>query len=321
MKIGKTIQCQSCGGSRVIKHAEKSLLECQYCGAMMTYTEGDSGRSSAKSQLKVSKSWVVLLTIATLGLVILFLVMTGYFSTRQPDAVIIPKSINPESVSKDIQPTELESTGNIQVLNNMKKDVQVKESINQRLSIQSEVRGETTTGGQYWIFGVKNISNTTMVRPGIMVSLFNPQGKRLAEQGGWSQKKQLEPGEESAVLVFLSEPPVEAVDKKITPLASEFSQFDVQEIQIKVLDYTVNTKNKQFEIIGDVKNNHDSRVKYVRVVAVAYNADGVPIGIGHAYSTEKQLAPNQGSGFKIRVGAFLTDEPDSWQLIALAREE
>ncbi|KAA3641742.1 MAG: hypothetical protein DWP95_06245, partial [Proteobacteria bacterium] len=217
---------------------------------------------------------------------------------------------------------DVEALSNIPVLIKQQKSSQSnKESINQFLTIQSQVSGKISNGGQYWIFGVQNTGDKTMVRPGVMVSLFNAQGKRVVEQGGWSYKEQLEPGEKTSVLVYLSEPPNETIEQKITALASEPGQFGAKQVQVKVSDYTVTSKSQQFEIIGDVLNNHDSRVKYVRVIAVAYNAAGEPIGIGNAYSTEKHLAPNQGSGFKISVGTFLTDEPDSWQLLALARED
>lgn len=294
------------------------MLECQYCGAMMTYTEPVRGQSSQHAQ---SKSWVLLLIVSALALGLLVYFLMGYFTIRQPDAVVITESKKTELVSKGTELAEVGALRNIPVLTKQQKRSQSKESINQFLSIQSQVRGETSNGGQYWIFGIKNSSDKTMIRPGVMVSLFKADGKQVVEQGGWSYKEQLEPGEKTAVLVFLSESPAETVDQKINPLASEPSQFNLKEVPVKVSDYTVTSKNQQFEIIGDVHNNHDSRVKYVRVIAVAYNAAGEPIGIGNAYSTEKHLAPNQGSGFKISVGTFLTDEPDSWQLLALARED
>src|SRR5690606_41689943 len=98
MKIGKTIQCQSCGGSRVIKHADKSMLECQYCGAMMTYTESARHQLSDQSQSKSSKKWVLILTISALVVLLLVFVMMGYFSIRQPDAVVIIESEKPALV-------------------------------------------------------------------------------------------------------------------------------------------------------------------------------------------------------------------------------
>ena len=66
-------------------------------------------------------------------------------------------------------------------------------------------------------------------------------------------------------------------------------------------------------------NQHDKTAKYVRLIAVAYNTDGEPIGIGNAFSSIKDLAPKQASGFKVRVGTFLQGEPASWQVRALAR--
>lgn len=294
------------------------MLECQYCGAMMTYTESVRGQSSEHAK---STSWVLLLIVSALALGLLVYFLMGYFTIRQPDVVVITESKKPELVSKGTELAEVGALSNIPVLTKQQKSSQSKESINQFLTIQSQVRGKISNGGQYWIFGVQNTGDKTMVRPGVMVSLFNAQGKRVVEQGGWSAQEQLEPGEKTSVLVFLSEPPAGTVEQKVTPLASEPSQFNLKEVPVKVLDYTVTRKNQQFEIIGDVVNNHDSRVKYVRVIAVAYNAAGEPIGTGNAYSTEKHLAPNQGSGFKIRVGTFLTDEPDSWQFLALARED
>ena len=314
MKIGQNIQCQACGASSVTKLEDQSMLECQYCGAMMTFSEDSKIPSTVQLQHKPAKLGLLLVMIPTLVIalmVIFWLVFQNIRKNRSMDSYEAEISHNvatvvDEKVEHPLLPLE--------TINSPPTT-----DYNQSLTIQSQVAGETTNGGKYWILGVKNSSDQQIARPGVMLSLFDQHGKRIEEQGGWSLREILEAGEQTAILLYLNEPPTDTAKQQITTFASQPTQLGLNQIEVKVLDYTVSTKNKQFELIGDVINDQDSPVKYVRLVAVAYNVVGEPIGIGNAFSTDKNLAPNQRSGFKVKVGTFLQGEPVTWRVWALGR--
>jgi len=315
MKIGQKIQCQACGASSVIKHANKALLECEYCGAMMTFSEDSKIPSTIQSQHRPAKLGflLVMIPILVIALVVIFwLVFQNIRKNRSMDSYEAEISAVAVTLDQDQAKYSLQVTE--------KPQSETTDSINHLLTIESQMTGETTSGGNYWILGVKNNSDQQIARPGVMLSMFDLDGKRIEEQGGWSLREVLEPGEQTAILLYLNEPPTNTVKQQITTFASQPNQVGLKQVEIKVQNYSVTIKNQQFEIIGDVVNQHESPVKYVRLVAVAYNMIGEPIGIGNAFTTVKNLAPNQGSGFKVRVGTFLTAEPDSWQVWALGRE-
>ena len=70
------------------------------------------------------------------------------------------------------------------------------------------------------------------------------------------------------------------------------NQFGLKQADVMVKGFNVSHKNKSFEVLSDVVNEHDSSVKYVCLMAVAYDIN------------DKELAPNQRSGFKVKVGTF-----------------
>ena len=191
---------------------------------------------------------------------------------------------------------------------------------NQHIKILHQVSGLTTNGGRYWLFNIQNTSDAELLRPGIMVSLFDSGGKRLAEQAGYAYRKRLQPGATTPVLVFLDQPPTNSAANEITTMAYQFSRLQVNQAEIQVKDYTVSKKYSLYEIIGDVFNDLDSEVKYPEVIAEALDEQGNTIGLGKTFSTLKILPPKTGSGFKLSIGTFLTEEPSSWKVYALARK-
>ena len=314
MKVGQTIQCQACGASSVTKHQVQSLLECQYCGAMMTYTESVKAQPTHHTQQKPAKLGFLLVMIPVLVIVLMVVFWLVFQNIRKHRTM---ESYESEQIENVVQ---VEPQVTIQV---NQEPVVVKPisaaDINQLLTIESQVSGETSNGGQFWILGLKNNSGQVIARPGAMLSVFNSAGKRLEEQGGWALREVLQPGQQTAVLVFLPEAPTETTTHQLTTIASQSQPLGFSQVDIKVQDYSVSTKSHQFELIGDVLNDQPFAVKFVRILAVAYNNAGEPIGIGNAFSSIKDLAPNQVSGFKVRVGTFLSGEPDSWQVWALAK--
>lgn len=52
-----------------------------------------------------------------------------------------------------------------------------------------------------------------------------------------------------------------------------------------------------YEIVGQVRNSHGSRVEYVSPVGTVYNASGVVIGCDFTYVNSTHLDPNQTSSF------------------------
>ena len=54
-----------------------------------------------------------------------------------------------------------------------------------------------------------------------------------------------------------------------------------------------------YEIIGQVRNDHGTRVEYVSPVGTLYNVSGIVIGCDFTYVNATHLDPNQTSSFKM----------------------
>jgi len=313
MKIGKKIVCQGCGASSLLRHETLSVLECEYCGGLMSFS--DESTQITEDRHKPTKL-TFLLIIIPVSVIVLMMVFWFVFTnirkhrTLESYEVKMPVRVTSSTqTKKEPVVTTVEETSN-----------SVSESLNDLITIQSQVSGETINGGQYWIFGIKNNNDQRVSRPGVMLSLFDQEGRRIEEQGGWSLRETLEPEEQTIVLLFLAKVPTDAVEQKLKPFASKPNQFGLKQVDVSVESFNVTSKNKLFEVVGDVVNEHGFNVRYVRLMAVAYDSHDKPIGMGNAFSTDKELAPQQRSGFKVKVGTFLQGEPVTWRVWALGRQ-
>lgn len=312
MNNNQTIKCNACGASSVTLNKVTNLLECQYCGATMQNMQHPAVQPQSKTKLTAI---MISLPLIVIALMVVF--WMAFQNIRVHTAVDQYASDMVEPSTKTIDPLAKPflSEG-FQKQNNVPKKSQ---PLGENLSITSQVKGETSSGGLYWIFAVVNNSEVEIYRPGVVVSLFDTDGKRIAEQSGWSALKSLQSAEQTEVLVFLPEAP-ESVDTiEINTLASTANQFSTAEVRLEITSFSVTEKNGAFELIGDVQNPNANAVKYSRIYAVARNQAGEPIGMGNAFATHKDLSAGESSGFKLRVGSFLQGVPQNWTVWAQGR--
>jgi len=176
MKIGQKIQCQACGASSVNKLEDQSMLECQYCGAMMTFSEDSKIPSTIQSQHRPAKLGflLVMIPILVIALMVIFwLVLQNNRSIDSYEAEVsaVAVTLDQDKAKYSLQVTE-------------KPQSETTDSVNHLLTIESQITGETTNGGNYWILGVKNNSDQQIAQPGVMLSMFDLDGKHIDEQGG-----------------------------------------------------------------------------------------------------------------------------------------
>jgi hypothetical protein len=311
MPSHKPLKCHACGASQFRTHPESGLLVCQYCGAQSKSTERPASVKRASTESQPVKR---ILTIVISSSLLILVIALRWYQHEQPGPQVPPPVIN-------IQQPVL--TQQAEVISNENKTVSEsntpKQWVNQHLTILHQVAGSTSSGGRYWLFEVQNSSTEPVFKPAITVSLFDAEGKRLAEQSGWSYRHQLDPGKNAHILVFIDQPPEDMATQEITTLAGSDGRYIASQQELTVVDYSVTQKNRQYEIIGDVKNEQSAGLSFPRVVAVARDAQGQIAGLGQAFTTLKNLPPHAASGFKIRLGTFLTTEPASWEVYGLGQ--
>jgi hypothetical protein len=313
-KTSQAMRCESCGASQFKRSQQHGLLVCQYCGTQQAQGVTEH-KQSGGAPGKPMMSWILVLSTA----VVLLIGVVRYQSSR-PE--VQPLSIGDTALtSEPTKPATVTPQPIAVVKPNPQDQPEVQtQSVNEHLKAVHQVTGETSNGGRYWVFTLENTSADTVYKPHVMVSLFDETGQRVAEQAGWSYQHRLEPGSQTQVLVFMSEPPGGKTTEQITTLGSLNGHYVAEQYGLTISDFKVSTKHSQYELVGDVLNEHELEVKFPRVVVVALDESGRAIGLGQTFTTLKALSPGQDSGFKVRVGTFLSGEPASWQVYALAQK-
>ena len=309
MQDFKIPKCPSCGSSVIETGSEKST-ECSYCGSVLLLKD----EKSSKVNNQYSKLNAVLLVLIIVGGVIaLYLNQIKDTIEKikpQIDTPIIGISKNKYAIPKM----------NTKAMAITPEDVaKSPTSIQPKVSIVHQSKGETIIGGLFWIVTIRNDSDKTIVRPRVIASLFDENNKRIEEQNGWSKLTQLQPGQQTEVLVLISKPPTVEYTSKLQAEAKLPNFMSVNQEMIEVLDFTLkpNDNNpRNVVIVGDVKNSNAYQVDFVRVVAVAKDNKGNAIGLADAYVSNSSLAANDQSGFKIKAGTFVIQAPVTWSLWA-----
>lgn len=314
----QSMRCDSCGASEFKHSKQPGLLVCAYCGAQKLHNQQQRHHNQAQPGQSLMRR-----TLVVTFSVMLLIVVVWFNTSRQLDGPVRVSqpvvTVGEVSRPLTVLSTEDKPADHSEVTSDPAQ-AERGQSVNDALKVVHQVSGTTTNGGRYWIFELRNTAESEVFKPHVMVSLFDAAGKRVAEQGGWSYQHRLSPGEQTPVMVFMSEPPDDGVTEQITTLASRDGRFVAEQLALKIVDFKVSKKYSQFQIIGDVLNQQQVAVKYPRVVVVALNESGQIIGQGQSFSTLKALQPGEVFGFKVGVGTFLTAEPASWRVYALAQK-
>jgi DNA-directed RNA polymerase subunit RPC12/RpoP len=304
----KLLKCPACGSSEIEQQSEK-LVKCSHCGSSLIL-KGNFLTSvkehTSKASLETKQPLFIIATILVIGLIALFI---GYHHDEVLPVVGEPL-IETKPNHTIVDPIELE-----------KRKQENESTFIPNIEIIHQVQGKTIVGGIYWIVQIKNISSNPVSRSRVVVSLFDEDDKRIEEQSGWSIKEVLQPNETSVVLVLVAKPPKQMATFEFSANASKLNFLLKNQVAMEVVDFVVNQNNERYEIVGDVKNPNAFTVNYTKVVAVALDVDGKPIGLAHQFSTKKTLLAGEGSGFKISSTTFVAQQPASWRLWAIARKE
>lgn len=323
----KILKCPSCGASLVETQSE-SILECSHCGTNLVSKETDF------KALKSDNTLIKKLLFLVIMLIVVSLILTIFWFLKKPEGLNQSSSQSPKAeVTSKIHNTNSLIKAPISIIPQLKTNaLEVnKENIEKfkasvdapKITIVSNLKGETIIGDHYWIVTVRNDSKTQIIKPRVIMSLFDKNKRRIGEHTGWAKLDVLEAGSEATVLVLNTEPPKVEFTTEFNAIAAYPNKFMSNVIHVRVDDFIVNpnkNSDKKVTIIGDVSNPNEFRVDFIRVEAIAKNKQGVAVGIANAYVTKSSLANNEKSGFKIKVSTFITEPAATWALWASGRK-
>lgn len=132
----------------------------------------------------------------------------------------------------------------------------------------------------------------------ITVNVFNTNGQLLDTDFTYTSLDTLPPGDKTCFQLWMEEPtswsyyefeaPSYWTDAEPLPNLAVFNDSG-----------SYNSTFGWYEIIGQVRNDHGSRVEYVSPVGTAYNSSGVVIGCDFTYVNSTHLDPDQTSSFEM----------------------
>ena len=322
----KSFKCQSCGSSS-IHVINDGLAECEHCGASLILNQLSAAESGDKNRRK-NMIGLIIFTTALLLFAVVWRMMGDDLSPVEANKT--PASARQNQPSQKthkksdlsaLKPVADIKKPDIEPSSSTNTEVKSQENVKPQIKILHQVSGTTLSGGIYWIFSIVNDGVVTASRANVVVSLLDDNNQRLEEQAGWSKREMLAAGEESVVLVYIAQPPQVNYRSEITAQARPHKgSFLVSEVMLEVKDYVVKQKSQnRYDVIGDVFNPHEGQADFVKVVAVALNANDQTVGIADGFVTTTNIDAGQQSGFKVSAGAFLTETPVSWSVWAKGR--
>lgn len=312
MENFKVIKCHSCGSS-VVELNDVNIVKCSHCGSLLKKT------SNLDNNKLLNTMYVAIALLIIIGVSMFWI---NAQNTQQVDKPQVVKNTLIELPTYNVPITSIPKLDqSIAVITNEEVKAYQSKIKNPQLEITHKEKGELRNGGLFWIVTVQNKNLHTVYNPGLIVSLFDEQEKRIDELRVWSKQKILEPGKEAVVLVNLTKPPAVKFHTQITGVAKSKLLYILANEKIEVKDYLVRkTNDKWVEIIGDVYNPNDFQADYVEIIAIAKDSSGKSIGIGWTFASISNMPAKSTSGFKIKAGTFLIKEASSWSLSANGRK-
>ncbi|HEU4409457.1 MAG TPA: FxLYD domain-containing protein [Polyangiaceae bacterium] len=294
------VQCPHCSSTKVAEYDGRHY-RCGHCGSMFLRATTGPGEPPAPPPAKKASPapWVALALIVPLGLVGLAGATGGvlYLTKRRSAVAPGPRTPLPHRPPNTVSAPAPEPP---------------------KARLASVREGRTIVKGAFWLVSYENVGKTPIGRPSVRVSLFDAAGRRLTEQQGWARRQILPPGESTVVLVSVPDVPAFA-RSEVAPQEPEAPQGWEKEAGVSVAEFTVQPRGSSADVVGTVKNDGASTLRFVQAVVVGRGADGTPVSYGDGYASVKELAPRASSGFKVSLGTWQIEPPLRYEVFAVGR--
>lgn len=178
----------------------------------------------------------------------------------------------------------------------------------------------TSIGGRFFLVEVENTGTLPLVRPSVLVSGFDTAGARVAEQPGYLAQSRLEPRASGVVLALISEPPAGAVRYEVRMGELRTDDYTGPDVAATVVESNERpSAGAMHDLVGTVRNDTASPMRFVHVVAVGRDPAGVAVSFADGYASITQLGPGESSGFRLSVGTFEQARPARWEIVSFGR--
>ncbi|MBE7491603.1 MAG: hypothetical protein HS108_07605 [Planctomycetes bacterium] len=162
-----------------------------------------------------------------------------------------------------------------------------------------------------------NTGETVIVRPSVVLSLFDASGKRVLEQAGYASMEWLEPGQWCPVTVSVLNVP-EHARAELKLVRPQAPSYEAEPLKITLVEWGVTRQGDTDRITGTVRNDTGKKARFVKIMAYGLDKEGLPVCDSYTFATESELAPGGESGFQVLTTTLRVGEVERYQLVARA---
>jgi len=306
------IACPRCSSSEAEK-VGPDVFVCRHCHTRYIVDHGHARLPDGNATPSARRSGSASSVMLGAGLVLLLLgAGAGYFliNTAEPP----PEDYRPAIQLPDIAATPPASTKPYSPSISKAEDVEPPPEPS--ATLDNSVKGETSIGGHYWLSTYRNTGEVPIERPSVIVSLFDKDGARVGEQPGYAGRTYLRPGESTTILALSAKPPTYE-HAEVTAAEPSVARYTKPVIDIQVREHVVNPLgNDRSDVVGTVDNTTEGAVDFIKIVVVGRDKDGNPVAFSESYASDKDLGPGESSGFKVTLGTWLIEPPETIEVSA-----
>lgn len=294
----RTLKCDNCASSDFEKISDHEY-RCRYCGSVKIMEPGvASPENQTPPMLMPQKKHI-------LALVLIFIIMiVGLFLVTSRDLHTPPKS-SPSNISfPKVKSSPLSQFGS----DSVSIPPPPKASFDQAAAIPDSI------GNCYFAGIYKNTGKSPLRKPMVVITLYSSNGRKVAQNHGYSIREILQPGEETPVSVLITHPPqwerFEATHLPQHPYPSTSYDRPVMKFRNCMLQ---KAKYTGYEIRGEIVNLSDRPARRISMIAAVFDREKKIIGTARGYVSAISIAPNDYSPINIRI-TTVKGEPHSFVL-------
>jgi LysM repeat protein len=186
------------------------------------------------------------------------------------------------------------------------------------LVVQGVACYETPVSSLWCLGEVVNTTATPVTNVHLLVTLFDADGQRLAEQDPFVAADLIPPGERAPFGVLFIDPPPGRVVPQVSLVRGQAAgELAASYVFVSAIETQGRPAGPRFEVSGTVRNDGDLAAGSVSVVATTYDTDGMVTGFWHAaVALEGPLAPGETAPFSMLL-TYYSDLPADFGVVAL----
>lgn len=177
-------------------------------------------------------------------------------------------------------------------------------------------RGTTPDGTPFWLVTYRNVDGVPVGRPGLRLTLYDPDGHVLESVDAAGPFEELLPGDEAILLV--RSPRADFARAVVTPSPPFQSRREPQTFRLYPKELTEVTTRRGPTVSGDVTNTRDVPVMLRDVIVVGRDRDGIPTAWASGPAETERLDPGEETAFEVVAGTYVVQPTAYWTAYVFA---